>query len=146
MGARGEHNVGRLCRARFGEDAFLVGFGTDHGTVAAASEWDGPMEIMDVRPAHPRSYEALCHACGLPGFLLPLRNASRGLRRRLSEERLERAIGVVYRPATELESHYFTANLARQFDEWVWLDETRAVDPLDVTALEGMPQTYPFGT
>ena len=67
-------------------------------------------------------------------------------RRRLSEERLERAIGVVYRPATELESHYFTANLARQFDEWVWLDETRAVDALDVTALEGMPQTYPFGT
>jgi protein-L-isoaspartate(D-aspartate) O-methyltransferase len=146
MGARGEHNIGRLCRARYGEDVYLVGFGTDHGTVAAAAEWDGPMQVMEVRPAHQRSYEALCHSSRLPGFLLPLRTASRTLRRRLSEERLERAIGVVYRPATELESHYFTANLARQFDEWIWLDETRAVDPLDVAALEGLPQTYPFGT
>jgi protein-L-isoaspartate(D-aspartate) O-methyltransferase len=145
MGARGEHNVGRLSRARYGEDAYLVGFGTDRGTVAAASDWDGPMEVMEVRPSHPRSYEALCHATRVPGFLLPLRTGSRELRRTLSEERLERAIGVIYRPDTELESHYFSANLARQFDEWVWLDQTHAVDPLDVAAIKGMPETYPFG-
>src|SRR5690606_7259801 len=67
MGARGEHNLGQLCRRRFGDEAYLVGFGTDHGTVAAASDWDGPMERMELRPAHERSYEHACHRTGLPG-------------------------------------------------------------------------------
>ena len=145
MGSRGEHNVGRLCRSRFGEDAYLVGFGTDHGTVAAANDWDGPMTVMAVRPAHPRSYEAVCHFTGLRSFLLPLRSSPGELRHGLSEERLERAIGVIYRPRTELESHYFAARLSHQFDEWIWFDQTRAVEPLDVASIEGLPETYPFG-
>ena len=144
MGSRGEHNVGELARDAYGDGAYLIGFGTHHGSVAAASDWDGPMEIKLVRPSHERSYERVFHDSAVPSFLLPLRTAAGELRRQLSAERLERAIGVIYRPETELQSHYFDANIARQFDEWVWLDETHAVDALDVTARAGMPQTYPF--
>jgi protein-L-isoaspartate(D-aspartate) O-methyltransferase len=144
MSARGEHNVGQLIRSRYGEDSYLVGFGTDHGTVAAASNWDAPMEIKRVRPSHERSYERLCHDSGVEAFLLPLRGLDARLRHELMAERLERAIGVIYRPETELQSHYFHAVLPRQFDEWIWFDETRAVQPLAVAARQGMPETYPF--
>jgi protein-L-isoaspartate(D-aspartate) O-methyltransferase len=144
MSARGEYNVGQLVRSRYGEDCYLVGFGTDHGTVAAASDWGGPMEVKRVRPAHARSYERACHESGVKSFLLPLRRADAQLRRELGTERLERAIGVIYRPETELQSHYFHAVLPRQFDEWIWLDETRAVEPLAVETRRGMPETYPF--
>lgn len=146
MGARGEHNVGQLAREQFGDDAFLVGFGTDHGTVAAASEWDGPMEIKDVRPAHDRSYERLFHETEIEAGLLHLRDPVRDeVRAELGPARLERAIGVIYRPETELQSHYFQATLPHQFDEYVWFDRTRAVHPLRGPELSGMPDTYPFG-
>jgi len=147
LGAMGEHNVGQLCRRAFGPAAYLLGFGTDHGTVAAASEWDGPMERMRVRPAHPASYEWLCHATELPAFLLPLRYPARdAVREELSSPRLERAIGVIYRPDTELASHYFQAELPRQFDEYCWFDATTAVTPLRTAVLAGgPPETYPFG-
>lgn len=146
MGARGEHNVGQLARGEFGDDVFLVGFGTDHGTVAAASDWGGAMHRKSVRPAHPDSYERVCHDTGIPAFLLHLRDPDRSdLRVELTEPRLERAIGVIYRPETELQSHYFQAVLARQFDEYVWLDETSAVTPLAAHHLNGVPDTYPFG-
>lgn len=149
MGSRGEINVGYLCREHFGKQAYLLGFGTDHGTVAAASHWDGPMEIKDVRPSHSRSYERLAHDTGLPAFLLPLRSPRHPkLREELSTERLERAIGVIYRPESELASHYFRANLPRQFDEWVWFDESSAVDalrPESVLAEGEVPETFPFG-
>jgi protein-L-isoaspartate(D-aspartate) O-methyltransferase len=146
MAARGELNVGRLCRAAFGEQAYLVGFGTDHGTVAAASDWDAPMEIMGVRPAHAESYERLCHEAEVPAFLLSLRHPARAeVREELLPSRLERAIGVIYRPATELASHYFQACLPRQFDEYVWFDRTAAVTPLGRAQTTGMPDTYPFG-
>ena len=148
MGARGELNVGQLCREAFSERAFLVGFGTHAGTVAAAANWDGPMEIMDVRPSHERSYERICHDSGVEAFLLHLREPRRPvLREELLEPRLERAIGVIYRPDTELASHYFQAVLPYQFDEWIWFDETRAVRPLGPVrpAEEGLPETYPFG-
>jgi protein-L-isoaspartate(D-aspartate) O-methyltransferase len=144
MSARGEYNVGQLVRSRYGEDSYLVGFGTDHGTVAAASEWDAPMEIKRVRGAHERSYERVCHDSGVDAFLLALRGADTRLRGELMTERLERAIGVIYRPETELQSHYFNAVLPRQFDEWIWFDETRAVEPLPVHERAGMPETYPF--
>ena len=74
MALRGEHNIGHLCRQEFGDSAYLVGFGTNSGTVAAASDWDGPMEIKKVQPALPKSYERLCHATGHPRFMLGLRN------------------------------------------------------------------------
>lgn len=131
MAVRGEHNVGQLCRGAFGDEVYIIGLGTDHGTVAAAHAWDEPMERMRVRPARADSYERLCHDCGIPAFFLPLlRPARDGLRDELADPRLERAIGVVYRPDTELQSHYFQAVLPAQFDEYIWFDETQAVHPL----------------
>jgi len=146
MGARGEFNVGQLCRERFGTEAFLLGFGTDHGTVAAAHDWDAPMQVMAVRPSHAESYERLFHEASVPALLLPLGLGARPeVREELRTPRLERAIGVVYRPETELQSHYFQAVLPIQFDEYVWFDETRAVRALPAPAREGVPDTYPFG-
>lgn len=117
MSARGELNVGQLCREAYGAEAYLLGFGTDRGTVAAADHWDGPMKIKQVRPAHVESYERVCLESAEPAFLLPLREESE-LRRRLTVPRLERAIGVIYRPQSEMASHYFQATLPRQFDEY----------------------------
>ena len=146
MSARGELNVGELCRREFGDAVYSIGFGTDHGTVAAASHWDGPMEVKAVLPARDGSYERLFSDSGVPGLLLGLRDSiNTELRSALSEARLERAIGVIYRPETELASHYFRAVLPRQFDEFVWLDGTHAVEPLGVHKLKGVPDTYPFG-
>jgi erythromycin esterase-like protein len=115
--------------------------------VAAANDWGDPCQIMRVRPGRPDSYERLFHDSGVPAFLLHLRAPAReSLRQELLAPRLERAIGVVYRPETELESHYFAASMPRQFDELVWFDETHAVTPLERTAAgAGMPETYPFG-
>jgi protein-L-isoaspartate(D-aspartate) O-methyltransferase len=145
MSARGELNVGHLCRRTFGDAAYLVGFGTDHGTVAAAHDWDGPMHVMSVRPAHPQSYEALCHETGRPAFFLPLRTPARAeVREELESPRLERAIGVVYRPDTELQSHYFHAALPHQFDEWIWFDETHAVQPVTDGEARALPRHHPF--
>jgi protein-L-isoaspartate(D-aspartate) O-methyltransferase len=143
---REEINIGQLCRERFGAEASLIGFGTDRGTVAAASDWDGPMEIKQVRPAHRDSYERLCRDSGGEQFLIDLREDQQPkLHAGLLYPRLERAIGVIYRPETELASHYFDASLPKQFDGYVWFEETRAVTPLPVTEGTGVPETYPFG-
>jgi protein-L-isoaspartate(D-aspartate) O-methyltransferase len=145
MGVRGELNVGSLCREAYGDRAFLIGFGTDHGTVAAASEWDGPMQVMKVRPAHPESYERLCHDSAVAAFLLHLREPNRPeVRFELETPRLERAIGVVYRPETELASHYLHASLPHQFDEYIWFDEARSVHPITEPAARGFPRSHPF--
>ncbi len=147
MSARGEVNIGQLCRDRFGPESYHIGLGTYAGTVAAAAQWDEPMTVMPVQPAHPQSYERLFHMTGIPGLLLPLRaNADAGLREGLERPRLERAIGVVYRPHSELASHYFEAVLPRQFDEYIWMDQTSAVEPLPTEEEDGgLPDTYPFG-
>ena len=149
MSSRGELNVGQLCRASFRRRAYIVGFGTDHGTVAAASNWDEPMQRMRVRPGHPDSYEHLFHETGIPAFALHLREPKReAVREELLPPRLERAIGVVYHPDTELASHYFYASLPHQFDELIWFDETRAVQPLAIPSPRlgaDVPETYPFG-
>jgi protein-L-isoaspartate(D-aspartate) O-methyltransferase len=145
MAARGEYNIGHLCREQYGLSAYSVGFGTHSGTVAAASDWGGPMLTKTITPALPASYERLCHETGVSQFLLPLRDRSADAVSQLLSPRLERAIGVVYRPETELQSHYFEAVLPRQFDEYIWFDHTRAVTPLATEELTGMPDTYPFG-
>ena len=145
MGRRGEHNIGQLCRAHFGTECYSIGFGTNDGTVAAASGWDEPMQVMAVRPAHPQSYERLFHMTNTPGLILPLHHETPELRQRLSAPRLERAIGVIYRPESELASHYFEAVLPNQFDEYIWIDRTSAVRPLESRQLQGIPDTYPFG-
>jgi erythromycin esterase-like protein len=144
---REELNIGQLCRERFGDEAALIGFGTHTGTVAAASDWDGDMEVKRVRPSHRDSYERLCHESGVPGFLLDLRKGQHeALRHRLLEPKLERFIGVIYRPETELLSHYAEASLPQQFDAYVWFDETSAVTPLGPEHHgPGTPDTYPFG-
>jgi len=147
MSQRGERNLGELCARGFGADSYRIGFGTDHGTVAAASTWGGEMEVKNVRPAHEQSYERQFHLTDLPGLILPLRAGQElDVTTALSHPRLERAIGVIYRPESELASHYFEAELPRQFNEYIWIDESRAVSPLDTEVKEGLPDTYPFGT
>jgi erythromycin esterase-like protein len=147
MGDSGELNVGQLARERFGEDSVLVGFSTYRGTVTAAADWDAPAERKRVRPGMPGSWEALFHGVGLPDFLLPIRGAGH-LIEALDQIRLERAIGVIYRPETERVSHYFEARLPRQFDVIIHFDHTQAVEPLDRTPGWDMgepPETYPTG-
>ena len=102
------------------------------------------MEQKSIKPSHKESYEALCHQLDVPRFLLPLRDASQELRRALEKPRLERAIGVIYRPETELASHYFHAVLPVQFDEYIWFDRTTPVKPLETYEQSGAPETYPF--
>ncbi|WP_277667599.1 protein-L-isoaspartate(D-aspartate) O-methyltransferase [Novosphingobium lindaniclasticum] len=148
MGAvRDELNIGQLCRERFGREAVLIGFGTHTGTVAAATDWDGDMEVKRMLPSRRDSYERLCHDAGKPRFLLDLSAGKHdALRRRLAEPRLERFIGVIYRPDTELWSHYSQAVLSEQFDAYVWFDETEALTPLGPEHhAMGVPDTYPFG-
>ena len=145
MARRGEYNIGHLCRKQFGRAACLVGFGTHGGTVAAASDWDAPMQVMPIRPSLDGSHERLCHDTDVARFVLPLGAHLHPTLAQLSQPRLERAIGVIYRPQTELQSHYFEAVLPRQFDEYIWFDETKAVTPLKTEEIEGMPETYPFG-
>jgi erythromycin esterase-like protein len=150
MGQRGELNVGQLVRERHGNSVVLVGLTTYAGTVTAASDWDAPAERKRVRPALKDSYEALFHEVGIPCFQIsPAAKAP--LRFAINEPRLERAIGVIYRPETERQSHYFHAQLADQFDAVVHFDQTRAVEPLERTAAWSMgevaepPETFPSG-
>ncbi|HWE39029.1 MAG TPA: erythromycin esterase family protein [Isosphaeraceae bacterium] len=147
MGEQGEWNVGQLVRERHGRDAVLVGFTTFDGTVTAARDWGEPAERRRVRPALPRSYEALFHEVGLDKFLLVL-DPDRPATNALMAPRLERAIGVIYRPETERASHYFRATLPRQFDAVLHYDRTRAVEPLERTSRweKGEPpETFPTG-
>lgn len=143
---RDELNVGQLCRERYADDAYLIGFGTNTGTVAAAANWGEPVEIKPLNPVLPESYEYLCHATGHAGFLLPLgRGSDPEVRKGLMKSRLGRAIGVIYRPATERASHYYEATLPQQFDEYIWVEHSSAVTTLNSAELAGMPDTYPFG-
>jgi erythromycin esterase-like protein len=147
MARRGEINIGQLMRERHGRDVVLVGFTTSTGSVTAATDWGAPAERKRVRPAPPDSYEALFHSTGMPAFMLcPLRAGRAG--RILDKPRLERAIGVIYRPATERQSHWFAANAAEQFDALVHIDVTRAVEPLERSRqweAGEPPETYPTG-
>src|SRR5436305_2953313 len=145
MSHYGEVNVGQLLRERFGNETVLIGFSTHHGTVTAASDWGAPTERKNVRPALRGSYEELFHETGLPRFWIDLQGAGQiGV---LQQRRIERAIGVIYRPETERLSHYFHARLPEQFDAIIHIDETCAVEPLEQTTLWDageLPGTYPF--
>lgn len=146
MGQRGELNVGQLMRERFPGRAALIGYTTAHGTVSAATDWDEPVELKRVRPALPDSYERLFHEIPVPRFFLPLRDDP--VRHALMKPRLERAIGVIYRPETERQSHYFHASLSSQFDAVLHFDHTSAVRPLEISAqwtLPEVPETFPTG-
>lgn len=143
MGRRGELNIGRLCRERFGDDAVLIGLGTDRGTVTAAHEWDGGAQLMQVRRSIPESWGALMREATPDRFFLDIRNEP-DLSEALAFWRYERFIGVIYKPETEFQSHYAQAALSEQFDAYLWFEETRAVEPLPATELEALPATYPF--
>jgi protein-L-isoaspartate(D-aspartate) O-methyltransferase len=143
---REELNIGQLCRERFGRDAALIGFGTHTGAVACASDWEGPMEIKRILPSRADSYEGLAHDSGVARFLLDLREGvHEPLRARLADSRLERFIGVIYRPETERWSHYSACILPQQFDAYVWFDHTTAVVALPTRMREGQDETWPFG-
>jgi erythromycin esterase-like protein len=151
---RDELNIGQLVKEKWGAKARLIGFGTHGGTVAAADDWDEPMKIKRVRPSLEGSYERMSHESGVDRFLLDLREGEVGreIREALMEPRLERFIGVIYRPETERWSHYSHAILPKQFDAYVWFDETQAVTPLageqrpgEPHVLTGEEETYPFG-
>jgi erythromycin esterase-like protein len=145
LGQAGELNVGQLARAAWGDECFLVGFTTHHGRVSAASDWGGPVEHKHVRPALAGSFENLLHHAPADDFMVRLgAHAPEALRRTM----LERAIGVIYRPETERQSHWFHARLSTQFDAVIHIDRTSAVRPLDRSLLweEGEPpETYPSG-
>lgn len=146
MGWGGEFNIGELCRTAFGNDAALIGMATDRGEVAAADNWDEPMQIKEVRPSRPDSWEQLFLRTGIAASLTTWRDDA-SLRQALARPRLERAIGVIYRPATERQSHYFQAILSEQFDALIWLEQTTAVTPIGPQLIDDqiVPDTYPFG-
>ncbi|HEY8381548.1 MAG TPA: erythromycin esterase family protein [Microvirga sp.] len=147
LGRTGQYNIGQLCRQHFGDSARLIGFGTDRGTVMAASRWGAEPEVMPVRPSLQASYGALFRAASPDRFLLDLRRGvHEPLRAGLSRERLERAIGVMYLPETERVSHYFRSILPDEFDAFIWLEETRAVTPTPTSGRTGLPDGHPFGT
>jgi len=146
MGAQGELNVGQLARQRYGSESLLVGFTTYEGRVTAASNWGDQPERKRIRPALPESYEALLHRVEEPQFWLDTGDPA--IADELRVPRLERAIGVIYRPQTERQSHYFEARLADQFDAVIHLDRTRALEPLEHTAhweRGEPPETFPTG-
>ncbi len=151
MGARGEFNIGQLVREHYGRLAVNIGFTTYTGTVTATSDWDEPGQRRRVRPALPGSYESLLHDVEIPAYLLKFDGHDASNHDLINEfriPRLERAIGVVYRPETERLSHYFLASLPEQFDAVIHIDETQAVEPLDLTEhwqVDEEPETYPFG-
>ena len=144
MGASGEFNIGQLCKEAFGTRCVSIGFSTDRGSVLAADEWGLEPRAMSIVPARPESWEHVFNAGGRPRALIDWR-ANSDLAQSLSKPRLERAIGVIYRPDTELQSHYFHASLSGQFDALVWIAETSALSPLPGIAAEGAPDIYPFG-
>lgn len=146
---RGEINVGQLLRERWGEERVVnIGFSTHTGTVAAAHNWDQPVQLMKVRASRPGSWEHLLHKTNIPQFAVDFKHGPKQLKEAMVGPLLERAIGVIYRPQTERQSHLFYAELSKQFDVVVHIDETRAVQPLDLKAWEVGPdvdETYPFG-
>ncbi|REE07679.1 protein-L-isoaspartate(D-aspartate) O-methyltransferase [Winogradskyella pacifica] len=148
MYARGEINIGHLCKEHFGSKSYNIGFGTHTGTVAAAKNWGDAMQVMPINNSLAESYEHLCHKTNVTNFTLPLReqHSEKNLRKLLSTPRLERAIGVVYRPETELMSHYFKTVLPSQFDEYIWFNKTKAITPLKIkTEKPELKYMHPFG-
>ncbi|MDB4953701.1 MAG: erythromycin esterase [Myxococcales bacterium] len=146
-GALDELTLGHLCRERHPDETFLLGFSTYEGTVTAASDWGGVAERKHVRPGLSGSYEELFHATGMERFMLLLDNLGEAAGA-LREPRLQRAIGVVYRPDTERFSHYLEVDLPDQLDAIIHLDETRALEPIERTAIwehGELPETYPSG-
>jgi len=127
---QGYLNIGQLTREHYGNQVFLLGFGTYHGTVTAASAWGGPPEMKDVPPASPGTYEDLLHQVGIDRLFVPMKQLRDTPAASLFDGRQERAIGVVYNPSYEHLGNYFKANLAEQFDGYIFVDRSSAVKPM----------------
>jgi erythromycin esterase-like protein len=143
----GELNLGQLVREAYADQSRLIGFTTYEGEVTAATGWHLPGEKKEVRPGMEGSYERLFHELGIPEFWIDLGGEGPGVGE-LGRERLQRAIGVVYRPETERQSHYFKARLANEFDAVIHIDRTRPVLPLEGVAgwdHGEAPEAYPAG-
>jgi protein-L-isoaspartate(D-aspartate) O-methyltransferase len=148
MYAKGEINIGHLCKEHFGSKSYHIGFGTHKGTVAAARNWGESMEVLKVKESLENSYEYLCHKTNVTNFTLPLReeHSDKKLSTFLSTPRLQRAIGVVYKPEKERMSHYFQCVLPSQFDEYIWFNKTKAVTPIITkTETSKLKNIHPFG-
>ena len=148
MYARGEINIGHLCKEHFASKSYHIGFGTYTGTVAAAKNWGETMQVMPINDSIENSYEHLFQKTNVPNFTLPLRaeHSEKKLRKFLNTPRLQRAIGVVYKPKTELMSHYFKAVLPSQYDEYIWFNKTKAITPLATkTETTKLLDVHPFG-
>jgi erythromycin esterase-like protein len=144
MGEQGEFNIGQLCRVKFRDQLVAIGFSTDRGQVMAADDWGEAPQIKHIIPARADSWERVLRDAGKSRALFDWRG-DKAMREALATRRLERAIGVIYRPETERWSHYFDAHLGRQFDAMVWFEETGPVTPLAGAPAEGAPDIYPFG-
>lgn len=147
MGRRGELNIGQLAREHYGDKALLVGFSTAEGEVTAASDWDAPAEVKRVRTPLAESYERLFQQVEADRFMLDLRNDN-AMTQMLSEPRLHRAIGVIYRPESERQSHYFLSSLPRQYDfvlHFDWTEALRSLSDPSGTSEPEPAETYPSG-
>lgn len=151
-GNQHEINLGQLCRENFtkAEEVAIIGMSSHDGEVAAADGWDEPMQVMTVNPSRKDSWERVMHNTGIPSFLLDMRRGYQTdeVRSALQEEKLERFIGVIYRPNTERRSHYVESKLAKQFDALVWFDRTSAVVPFEILQPPeaiSRGETYPSG-
>jgi erythromycin esterase-like protein len=144
MGEQGEFNIGQLARVKFRDQLVAIGFSTDRGRVMAADDWGDPPRIKTIIPARADSWERVLLDAAKGHALFDWRS-DKSLRDAVSMRRLERAIGVIYRPDTERWSHYFDAHLGRQFDAMVWFEETSPVTALAGAPAEGAPDIYPFG-
>ena len=142
--AMGQINLGQLAREEWGQEAVLIGFGTDRGTVTAATAWDGPPETMDVIPSLPESWGALMREARADRFVLDLRGLDGPLAEALSAPHIERFIGVLYLRETEMMSHYISAAIGQEYDAFIWLEETQAVEPLPRGVPESLPEEHPF--
>lgn len=149
MGWQGQFNLGQLCRIGWGDAAVLLGMGTDQGEVAAAEDWGGPMRVQALRPSRDDSWEQRFLHAGHAASLTDWRGAGKtALRRALTEPLLQRAIGVIYRPRSERQSHYFETVLSEQFDAYLWFQRTTAVTPLPLPEADDLSheaETFPFG-
>jgi erythromycin esterase-like protein len=145
MGLMGEHNVGQLCKQHYKEECYLVGLFTHAGTVSAADNWGDEVRKKLLNPSRTDSFEHLLHRADEKNFTLPLQDADDRLKELLSIPRLERAVGVLYLPNSERQSHYFAASLSDQFDEVVWFNETEALEPIETWVEDEAPDTFPFG-
>ena len=147
MAEQGQWNLGQLLRQRYGQEVFIVGMSTYTGTVTAARDWDEPAQCRQVRPGLAGSWEDLLHQAEVDRYLLLLRG-NEALHQLGGAARLQRAIGVVYRPETERHSHYLMTRLPQQFDALLHIDHSHALEPLDqgpAWVSGEVPETYPSG-